>query len=71
MSETQGTAKGRKILTPEEWEIVKDHLTIILDHDKDRVEIGWACDCGKEESCTVPHTTVVFYSCPERPCPTR
>jgi hypothetical protein len=68
MSQTQGTARGRKKLTPEEWKLVKDHLTIVLDHDKDTVEIGWANKC-KEESCTIPHSTVIFFSCPERPCP--
>ena len=68
MSEAPGTARGRKKLTPEEWQLVKNHLTVILDHDKERVEIGWASDC-KEKSCTVPHSTVVFYSCPSKPCP--
>ncbi len=71
MSEALGTARGRKKLTPEEWEILKGHLTIILDHDKHRVEIGWASECEKEKSCEgkVPHSTVVFYSCPKQPCP--
>jgi len=68
MPQTQGTARGRKELTPQEWDFVKKHLTIILDHDKDRVEIGWARDCG-EESCSVPHSTVIFFSCPSKPCP--
>ncbi len=70
MSEALGTSRGRKTLTPEEWELLKDHLTVILDRDKHRVEIGWVNDCGCEEkSCTVPHTTVIFYSCPKKPCP--
>jgi hypothetical protein len=68
MSEAPGTARSRKKLSWEEWKILKDHLTVILDADNDRVEIGWAGDCG-EKSCTVPHCTVVFYSCPQKPCP--
>jgi hypothetical protein len=71
MSEAQGTARGRKKLTPEEWNILKDHLTVILDHDKETVEIGWASKCESEKPCTVPHSTVIFYSCPQRPCPSK
>lgn len=68
MSEALGTSRGRTLLTPEDWKYLKDHLTITLDRDKHRVEIGWANDC-EEESCKVPHTTVIFYSCPRKPCP--
>jgi hypothetical protein len=68
MLDASGTAMGPKELTPEEWVILKDHLTIFLDHDKDTVEIGWGGNCGVK-SCTVPHSRVVFYSCPSKPCP--
>jgi hypothetical protein len=68
MSEALGTSRGRKTLTPEEWKMLQEHLTVILDHDKHIVEIGWASGC-KEESCTFPKFTVIFYSCPQRPCP--
>jgi hypothetical protein len=68
MNEATGTAKGRQEIRPDDWITLKDHLTITFDRDKDRVEIGWACDCGKKP-CDVPHTTLVVYVCPSRPCP--
>jgi hypothetical protein len=65
-----GTAKGRQVIEPGEWITLQDHLTITFDRDKDRVEIGWACDCGKDPCPhNVPHTTLVVYVCPSRPCP--
>lgn len=67
MSEGLGTSKGRVEIKPEDWITLKDHLRIFLDRGKDRIEIAWASDCG-EKSCTVPHCTVIFYSCPSKPC---
>jgi len=66
-----GTAKGPQRIEPEEWMKLKDHLTITFDHDKNAVEIGWACDCGGKP-CPVPHTpTLTLVVCPSRPCPRR
>lgn len=67
MSEGPGTSKGRVEVKPEDWITLRDHLRIFLDRDKDRVEIAWAGDCKKR--CNVPHSKVIFYYCPERPCP--
>jgi hypothetical protein len=68
MKSGQGSAKGRVVLDSRDWITLKEHLKITFDHDKDRVEIGWACNCGKE-GCPVPHTTLVLYVCPQNPCP--
>jgi hypothetical protein len=70
MSEALGTSRGRVKLTPDEWKMLQEHLTVILDRDKHIVEFGWASGC-EEEPCTFPGFTVVFYSCPQRPCPVR
>jgi hypothetical protein len=71
MIQAAGTAKGPKELKPEEWITLRDHLTITFDHEKNRVEISWACNCG-EDPCPhkVPKTpTLALYVCPSRPCP--
>jgi hypothetical protein len=62
-------AEGRAKLTPEQWEhIRKSHITIVVNKEKDLIEIGWLTNCG-EASCSTSHVTVSFYVCPKKPCP--
>jgi hypothetical protein len=71
MPSSEGTerAKGHSGTYPEQWEgFIQKHLTVHYNKEKNLVEIGWAGECG-DKSCPVPHTTVVFYSCPSKPCP--
>jgi hypothetical protein len=68
MKSGQASAKGRVELDARDWKILAGHLRVFFDHDRDRVEISWACKCGKED-CTVPHTMLAVYVCPENPCP--
>lgn len=62
-------AKGHGKPSLQEWDHIRErHLSIRFDRDRDLIEISWACGCG-DKSCTMPHTTVAFYSCPSNPCP--
>lgn len=62
-------AEGRSKLTPEQWEhIRKCHINVLVNKEKDLVEIGWLIQCG-ETPCATPHATVSFYVCPKKPCP--
>jgi hypothetical protein len=74
MNPAPGTSpeKGRidfsRLTENERIHILKDHLTVIFDKDKDRVEISYVCGC-KTTPCHSPRTTVAFFVCPSKPCP--
>jgi hypothetical protein len=64
-----GKAEGRSKLTPEQWEHIRaNHITILINKEKNLIEIGWVSDCG-ENTCQIRHERVCFYSCPRKPCP--
>jgi len=48
--------------------ILEKHLTVIFNTKKDRIEIGYVPGCRRRR-CPSPRTTLVFYVCPQQPCP--
>lgn len=69
-SQGPGTARGMSKPTLKELEHIRgEHLQISFNRDKNLVELVYVCDCKGKDACTVPHTNVVFYVCPTRPCP--
>lgn len=62
-------AEGSSKLSLEQWEhIRKCHINVLVNKEKDLVEIGWLVHCG-DTQCATPHTIVSFYACPKKPCP--
>jgi len=48
--------------------ILDEHLTIIFNEKRDRIEIGYVCKC-KKPGCHAPEPMLAFYVCPQNPCP--
>jgi hypothetical protein len=56
--------------TPDEQHFLDFHVTVLFNKEKNRFDIGFALDCGTPDCPKIkPNPTIVFYSCPERPCP--
>jgi hypothetical protein len=53
-------------LDPKQHLLAK-HIDFVIDKVNDVVEIRYGVDC-QESNCPLPHTKLVFRSCPTAPC---
>ncbi len=55
------------VLDPKKQHLIDRHIAFVIDNENDVVEIRYGVNCG-DPKCPLPHTKLVFRSCPMAPC---